>query len=186
MEFSRPDHWNGQAFPSPGDLPNTGIKPRSPTLQATKEAQEYWSGWPIPSPTDLPVAGIELGSPTLQADSLATELSGKCGPQKITIQNDTCTLIFRAALFQQARHGIHQKVQWKKSEDKAVHLQLKHHSTVKQSETGVLSAAWCTKKPSPQMRELRHRKNKYHEISLTGVVYKFIQMTKVQNRLHSL
>ena len=32
-EFSRPEYWSGQPFPSPGDLPNPGIKPRSPTLQ---------------------------------------------------------------------------------------------------------------------------------------------------------
>ena len=34
MEFSRPEYWSGWLFPSPGDLPNPGIKPRSPTLQA--------------------------------------------------------------------------------------------------------------------------------------------------------
>ena len=34
MEFSRPEHGNGQPLPSPGNLPNPGIKPRSPTLQA--------------------------------------------------------------------------------------------------------------------------------------------------------
>ena len=34
MGFSRPEYWSGQPFPSPGDLPNPGIKPRSPTLQA--------------------------------------------------------------------------------------------------------------------------------------------------------
>ena len=34
MEFSRPEYWSGQPFPSPGDLPNPGIKPGSPTLQA--------------------------------------------------------------------------------------------------------------------------------------------------------
>ena len=34
MEFSRPEYWSGQLFPSPGDLPNSGIAPRSPTLQA--------------------------------------------------------------------------------------------------------------------------------------------------------
>ena len=34
MEFSRPEYWSGYSFPSPGDLPNAGIKPRSPTLQA--------------------------------------------------------------------------------------------------------------------------------------------------------
>ena len=34
MEFSRQEYWNGLAFPSLGDLPNTGIKPVSPALQA--------------------------------------------------------------------------------------------------------------------------------------------------------
>ena len=33
MEFSSPEYWNRQPFPSPGDLPNPGINPRSPTLQ---------------------------------------------------------------------------------------------------------------------------------------------------------
>ena len=32
MEFSRPESWNGELFPSPGDLPNPGIEPGSPTL----------------------------------------------------------------------------------------------------------------------------------------------------------
>ena len=34
MELSRQGHWNGLLFPSPGDLPNPGIEPGSPTLQA--------------------------------------------------------------------------------------------------------------------------------------------------------
>ena len=29
----RPEYWSGWPFPSPGDLPNPGIEPRSPTLQ---------------------------------------------------------------------------------------------------------------------------------------------------------
>ena len=32
MEFSRPEYWSGQPFSSPGDLSNSGIKPRSPAL----------------------------------------------------------------------------------------------------------------------------------------------------------
>ena len=32
--FSRQEYWSGLPFLSPGDLPNPGIKPRSPTLQA--------------------------------------------------------------------------------------------------------------------------------------------------------
>ena len=34
MEFSGQGYWSGQLFPSPGDLPNPGIEPRSPALQA--------------------------------------------------------------------------------------------------------------------------------------------------------
>ena len=33
MEFSRQEYWSGLPFPSPGALPNPGIKPRSPALQ---------------------------------------------------------------------------------------------------------------------------------------------------------
>ena len=34
MEFSRPEYWSGLLCPLPGDLPNPGIEPGSPTLQA--------------------------------------------------------------------------------------------------------------------------------------------------------
>ena len=34
MEFSRQEYWSGLPFPSPGDLPDPGIKPGSPALQA--------------------------------------------------------------------------------------------------------------------------------------------------------
>ena len=34
MEFSRLEYWSGQPFPSPGDIPNPGIDPRSPTWEA--------------------------------------------------------------------------------------------------------------------------------------------------------
>ena len=34
LELSRQKYWSGLPFPSPGDLPNLGIKPSSPALQA--------------------------------------------------------------------------------------------------------------------------------------------------------
>ena len=34
MVFSRPEYWSGEPFPSPGDFPDLGTKPRSPSLQA--------------------------------------------------------------------------------------------------------------------------------------------------------
>ena len=33
MGFSRQEYWSGLPFPSPADLPNPGIEPRSPALQ---------------------------------------------------------------------------------------------------------------------------------------------------------
>ena len=32
--FSRQEYWSGLPFPSPGDLPDPGIEPRSPALRA--------------------------------------------------------------------------------------------------------------------------------------------------------
>ena len=34
MEFSRQEYWGGLPCPPPGDLPNPGIEPMSPVLQA--------------------------------------------------------------------------------------------------------------------------------------------------------
>ena len=82
MEFSRPEYWSGEPFPSPGHLPNPGIEPRSPTLQEDsllaepqgKPKNTVVGSLSIPSPVDIPDPGIELGSPALQVDSLPTEL----------------------------------------------------------------------------------------------------------------
>ena len=40
MEFSRPEYWSWQPFPSSGDLPNPGIKSKSPMLQADSSPAE--------------------------------------------------------------------------------------------------------------------------------------------------
>ena len=34
MKFSRQEYWSGLPFPYPGDLPDPGIEPESPALQA--------------------------------------------------------------------------------------------------------------------------------------------------------
>ena len=39
-EFSRREYCSGWPFPSPGDLPNPGIQPRSPILQADSSPAE--------------------------------------------------------------------------------------------------------------------------------------------------
>ena len=82
MEFFRQECCTGLPCLPPGDLPNPGIEPSSPTLRADsllsaiREAQEYWSGLPCLPPGDLPDPGIEPVSPSL-AGSFFTELPGK-------------------------------------------------------------------------------------------------------------
>ena len=86
--WNSPDQNTGvEPFSSPGDLPNPGIKLRSPELQVDSLPAE-----PLGKPKnngvgrlsllheDLPDPGIEPGSPALQADSLPTELSVKPRP----------------------------------------------------------------------------------------------------------
>ena len=91
MEFPRQEYWSGLPFPSPGGLPDSGIKPGSPVAPAqagelfTTESpgkpifsrQEYWNGLSFPTPGGLPDSGIKLRSPTLQAVSLPSEPPGK-------------------------------------------------------------------------------------------------------------
>ena len=90
MEFSRPEYWGGQPFPSPGDLPfsrgifptqgsNPGIPPcRQILYQLSHKGSPRTLEWvAYPFSADLPHPGIKPGSFALQADSLPTELSGK-------------------------------------------------------------------------------------------------------------
>ena len=41
MRFSRQEYWSGLPFPSPGDLPNPGIKSRSPVSQT--DSLPFWA-----------------------------------------------------------------------------------------------------------------------------------------------
>ena len=49
MEFSRQEYWRGLPFPSPGNLPDPGIKTGSPALQADSLQSEP-PGKPIAFP----------------------------------------------------------------------------------------------------------------------------------------
>ena len=46
MGFSRQEYWSGWPFPSPGDLPDPEIEPRSPTLQADSLLSELPGSYP--------------------------------------------------------------------------------------------------------------------------------------------
>ena len=40
MGFPRQEYWSGLSFPTPGDLPNPGVDPGSPALQADSSPSE--------------------------------------------------------------------------------------------------------------------------------------------------
>ena len=66
MEFSRPESWSGEHFPSPGNLPNPGIEPRSPALQVDSLPPE-----PQGKPKNTAVGSLSL----LQGIFLTQELN---------------------------------------------------------------------------------------------------------------
>ena len=58
-EFSSEEYWSGLPFPSPGELLNPGIEPRSPALQAGFFSLFCFVFLPSgPNTTDLEVMGI--------------------------------------------------------------------------------------------------------------------------------
>ena len=63
MEFSRQEYWSGLPFPSPGDLPNPGIEPGSPALQADALPSEP-PGKPLVMKPNILAFLLSLGSRT--------------------------------------------------------------------------------------------------------------------------
>ena len=53
MEFSRQEYWSGMPFPSPGDLPNPGIKLGFPAFQADALTKV------VPNPHHIFADGLE-------------------------------------------------------------------------------------------------------------------------------
>ena len=69
MEFSRQEYWSGLPFPSPGDLPNPGIEPGSPTLQADALPSE---------PPGVPTSPVGLNKKILEFIQVLTQDLGSC------------------------------------------------------------------------------------------------------------
>ena len=71
MGFSRPEYWSGLPFPSPGDFPDPGIEPGSPSLQADSLASE---------PPDLVIGRVypyRLGKAVLCSESCPERQKGR-------------------------------------------------------------------------------------------------------------
>ena len=99
MEFSRQEHWSGLPFPSPGDLPNPVIEPRSPALQADTLQSE-----PPGKPTKiLPRRKEEKGTLWRGSQRLGNFLGRKgpeihlLAPDKPDALNEACLVYWRWA-----------------------------------------------------------------------------------------
>ena len=75
----RQEYQSGQPFPSPGDLPNPGIKPRSPALQVDKKGSSV-------------LCNILNGKIIKKKKYYVTE-SLCCAPETMTVFLIKCTLI---------------------------------------------------------------------------------------------
>ena len=62
MEFSRQEYWSGLPFPFPVDLPNSGIKPKSPALQVDSLPTEP-PGSPTTSERPSMTVSFNIGAP---------------------------------------------------------------------------------------------------------------------------
>ena len=65
MGFSRQEYWSGLPFPSPGDLPDPGVEPGSPVLEADALTSEpsfsQTVGRPTAAPSRLPGSAGPVG-----------------------------------------------------------------------------------------------------------------------------
>ena len=75
MEFPRQEHWSGLPFPSPGDLPDSGIEPRSPTLQMDFLSLSHWGSPLSILVTALGDWGQSLGLKDPPKEEMATHSS---------------------------------------------------------------------------------------------------------------
>ena len=100
--FPRQEYWSGLPFPSPGDLPDPGIKPRSPTLQADALTSE---------PPGKPYLSLEKCKSNMmkyhftpnfkkkkgERDDPEIQFQSTCQKKKI-LKTQTCTQMFIASL----------------------------------------------------------------------------------------
>ena len=84
MEFSRQEYWSGLPFPSPGDLPDPGIKPGSPALLADSLPSELQGSpvkiwWPLNLPITFyfPLMACEILGPQPGIETMPSAVTAR-------------------------------------------------------------------------------------------------------------
>jgi len=90
MEFSRQEYLRGLPFPSSGDLPNPGIDPRSPELQAyslpcESPGKPYKPTYEDPYSENYKILMIEIKADTSRWRDILCSWIGRINIEKMTI-----------------------------------------------------------------------------------------------------
>ena len=98
MEFYRREYWSGQPFPSPEDLPNSGIELRSPTLQVgylpvKPQGKPKNTGVGSPSLLQQIFPTQESNQGLLHCKQILYQLSYQGSPNKVKDKNHMIILI---------------------------------------------------------------------------------------------
>ena len=107
MEISSQEDWIGLPFPSPGDLPDPGIKPRSSTLQADSLPAEPPGLPSIASKLESQAGATGVGSSGLFSCTLSwvsgmgEGLAGALGNRELTRKMQALSTLDRSGLPQQ-------------------------------------------------------------------------------------
>ena len=83
--FSKQEYWSGLPFPSPGDVPDPGIEPGSPALQANSLPTELW-GKPL-YPLDVSNSNHLLQAVTANYVSRHSQVSPRGKSKSALIEN---------------------------------------------------------------------------------------------------
>ena len=101
MGFFRPGYWSGLPFPSPGNLPNPGIEPGSPALQADSLPTELWGKPPkcilyqFPPFSVWPSHNRSISAPPFKLKTVLTQ--GFCTQRSLCLELHASTYA----------HGLH-------------------------------------------------------------------------------
>ena len=97
MGFSRQEQWGGLPFTSPGDLPNPGTEPRSPTLQADSLPSKP-PGKPCSIPHHRPGEQVPF-SPAKPASRLPCEIRNQHQIHSMMAFSANCSYFLPGFLF---------------------------------------------------------------------------------------
>ena len=102
--FSRQEYWSGLPFPSPGDLPDPRIEPRSPALQADALTSE--------SPGKLHAFLTHKLLVSVQFSSVAQSCPTLCDPKDCSLPGSSVHGIFQARVLKWVAISFSRRSSW--------------------------------------------------------------------------